>query len=331
MIKIIFFLFFFKKYDKLYKIFNNYIIMLWPEWLNQNNYLVPKNEKAPTLNDDKLNFLRNNPQTSEQIISVEEKWELEFLDTIVDTQQELNSLKDTLDLNLNKIIWLTLKNWQNNFVSNEWIITNINKNIKLEDILVLWQKFSIYDPNTDETRNVITWEWEDWKMTYIFEWTNQKVEIANSMVLKMYDKNINYTENLEWVDWYKPPVLSAPSYKSSRWITLCSRTARENLSKLWISNPKQWASAKDSFNMYSWEPVDFPPKDPNAKLVDLYCDASPKNKIYWHRSVWVKINWEWFVLDPYYWWGSRNPMPAEKYVSMMQWKWRNFWWWHIVA
>lgn len=83
--------------------------------------------------------------------------------------------------------------------------------------------------------------------------------------------------------------------------------------------------------MYWKKAVEFPPKDPNATLVDLYCDASPKNRQYWHRSVWVKINWDWYVLDPYYGWGSRAPMPAQKYINMMQGKWRKFWWGHVLA
>lgn len=299
---------------------------------NIERYPTLKTEIKTTPLNKTVENLFKSPLTQEKMYGINEDFEKELTDLTIDTQKELNALKNIIEKNLNSKLWVNLRLPQNaDFLSDEWMFQNLSKTINLDEIFILWQKFSILDPNTDEQRNVVCEKWKDWKMTYIYEWTKEKVKIWNGMILKQYDKNITYVDLQDEKMWFKPPITSAPSYKSASWVTLCSRTARENLSKLWIKNPKQGSSAKASFDMYWKKAVEFPPKDNSATLVDLYCDASPKNRRYWHRSVWVKIEWKWYVLDPYYGWGSRAPMPAQKYISMMQGKWRKFWWGHVLA
>ena len=169
-----------------------------------------------------------------------------------------------------------------------------------------------------ETRQELTKLYDE----IMWKWTQEKMDSMTDYLFK--------EQKIDEEKWFKAPVKSCPAEKIWK-MTYCSRTARKNLERLWIKNPVQWASARDSFNSYWKNPEQFPPTDPNATVFDLYCDASPKNRKYWHRSVWVKIDWDWFVLDPYYNKWNTSPIPADQYISMMVWKWRKIWWWHAVA
>jgi len=128
-------------------------------------------------------------------------------------------------------------------------------------------------------------------------------------------------------------IVSNPVERSSKGTTLCSKTARLNLIDLWVNSPNRWGSAKSSFQQYNRDEISwFPPSDTTAVVADLYLDASPWNRQYWHRAACFKQDWEWFVLDPYYkipWYeNSRtSPIPADAYLNHMQNRLgRNIWW-----
>jgi len=129
-------------------------------------------------------------------------------------------------------------------------------------------------------------------------------------------------------------VSSKAERNPSTQVTLCSKTARINLSRLWVQNVHQWSSAKKSFDKYPWDMIQaFPPKNStDAKVADFYLDASLKNKQYGHRAACFKIDGKWFVLDPYYkipWYTNdrTGPIPAETYIDHMQNKLgRRIWW-----
>lgn len=107
-------------------------------------------------------------------------------------------------------------------------------------------------------------------------------------------------------------------------MTYCSETARLNLSDLGITNFTQWESAKASFDLHPKNRIwGFPPQNTEAKVADLYLDASKWKEQYGHRAVALQIEWKWFVYDPYYAIpGSENnrtwPIPAESYLNHMQ-------------
>ena len=117
-------------------------------------------------------------------------------------------------------------------------------------------------------------------------------------------------------------------------VTLCSKTARLNLARLGLTSINQGSSAKASFEQYPSNRIgDFPPRGENdAKVADLYLDASSKNAHYGHRAAAFNEGGQWYVLDPYY--GDNilgassrnNPIPAEQYISYMRDKqWRRIW------
>lgn len=152
-------------------------------------------------------------------------------------------------------------------------------------------------------------------------------------------KNLDIEKSFWELEKFTPAEYSLPAERSSSGTTLCSRTARLNLARLGVKwDINQWGSAKASFDMY-WKEnisVDFPPTwESDAKVADLYLDASEKNKQYGHRVAAFKEWWKWFVMDPYYkiWeWDTRAPIPAEKYVNTMQTQYnRRFWWAHYFA
>jgi len=157
-----------------------------------------------------------------------------------------------------------------------------------------------------------------WKSNMIECWYNHRE------VDKYSPNNYESWELLNFI----PAEYSYPIERSSSWTTLCSRTARLNLSKLGISNPSTWWSAREAWQNL-WSPTDnFPPKDENVKVADIYLDAkSSKNKQYGHRVAAFKKEWQWFVLDPYYkiFWNTRKPILAEEYIKKV-WDKQKVWW-----
>lgn len=123
-----------------------------------------------------------------------------------------------------------------------------------------------------------------------------------------------------------PYELSSPIEISDSWTTLCSKTARLNLEKLWIE-VHQWASAFDSMRMYDEQELSSIQHIPaDANVIDIFSAAlNPNNHSYWHRSAAYKMNWEWFVLDPYtrfpsrVWWTHeqrRKPIPLAEFMQI---------------
>lgn len=283
------------------------------------------------IKEEFVSFLKDNPHSMEDIASVDENTELSFENISSETKNNLLDLKNDLNLNLPQIDWITSR--EKSSFSNDWTF-KLNIVDFLENLILRGQKLSITSKDW-KIINAIWWKDENWKMWYINEETWKNIwKIEQWMKIWQYDENLaqNYdNEAINWSEWFSAPIKSAPKYKSRNWITLCSKTARENLQNLWCKNVKQWNSAKDSFNRYGKTPEKFPPNDPNSSLIDLYMDASSKNRQYWHRAVWVKIEWKWFVLDPYYA-KTREPMPANQYLTMMTQKyWRKIWWWFNVG
>lgn len=124
-------------------------------------------------------------------------------------------------------------------------------------------------------------------------------------------------------------ILSKEAKRSESGTTLCSQTAYFNLANFWIEAPRLW-SAFESMRAYeAWRLTKSFSQD--ARVADLFFDASPKNRQYWHRAVWININWEWFVLDPYLpiWWKppSRNPIKLDEYMTYINNSGRDFKWW----
>lgn len=165
---------------------------------------------------------------------------------------------------------------------------------------------------------------------------NYWYEIENvSQYEKENPDNIKY--NFWKVNTYIPSEYSSPVERSESWTTLCSKTARLNLSRLWVEwDINRWTSAKESFGMYNWDISQFPPiEDTWAVVADFYLDASAKNAEYGHRVAAFKDGGQWYILDPYYnivkWVDNRKPISAEIYISVMSAKWRNMWWAHYFA
>ncbi|MCH2188351.1 hypothetical protein MK079_00800 [Candidatus Gracilibacteria bacterium] len=121
--------------------------------------------------------------------------------------------------------------------------------------------------------------------------------------------------------------------RSRNGTTLCSRTARLNLQeKLGIQDAAHGSSAKESFGAikgkenFSENLQDlFSRTDIN--VIDLYCDASPKNREYGHRAVAVREGGNWKIYDPYYKVANGiNGVDAQEYIThMQQQKGRTFW------
>ena len=152
-----------------------------------------------------------------------------------------------------------------------------------------------------------------------------------SSIDSYYDSNKDDSKFDSWkLDNFTPAEYSYPAERSESGTTLCSRTARLNLSKLWVDSPSTWWSAKEAYQNLNSPKDAFPPSESDYKVADFYLDASSKNSQYGHRVAAFKWeSWQWFVLDPYYSiWNNRSrmPIPAEKYVSEMKSKWHNMWW-----
>lgn len=148
--------------------------------------------------------------------------------------------------------------------------------------------------------------------------------------------------NPDWQQLPTPERDSSWRYRSfpaetnpETWTTLCSRTARLNLWRMWVPNAAWWRSAREAFNSYWWwADRSFPSVNSDAQVADIYLDASPRNAQYGHRAAAFRDGWQWFVLDPYFripWQSDRRAaIPAETYLNhMCGTLWRNFWWAHF--
>lgn len=164
-----------------------------------------------------------------------------------------------------------------------------------------------------------------WKQSLVELWYD------NTSIESYYEANKDDSKFDSWkLENFTPAEYSYPAERSESGTTLCSRTARKNLERLWVDSPSTWWSAREAYTNL-WSPKDaFPPSESDAKVADFYLDASAKNKQYGHRVAAFKWeSWQWFVLDPYYSiWNTRSrmPIPAETYVSEMRSKWHATWW-----
>lgn len=293
---------------------------------NKNNNVLPNLVWDEWNNKEANKFLEQYPQIREETDWINDNWDIEFESLEYQSIQERTNFKNNdIHKTLPNANGITVReNW---FFSNDGI-ANIWESTKLDNLIYAWQRLSIQE-KWWERRNVGRWIDinSKWEYTYVYLDTKEPVVLNNWAQILQFDEsnmyNINQNEKTEGFKW---PILSERATKSARWVTECSKTARLNLEKLWCPSPiKRW-NAKDAFNQYSQTPDKiFPPKDESAKLMDLYFDASPKFRQYWHRAVWVKISWEWHVLDPYYT-KTRNPVPANQYMSLMNSLGRWFWW-----
>ncbi len=153
---------------------------------------------------------------------------------------------------------------------------------------------------------------------------------ALSMLNSIFSENI-YTQNLGEI---AGGIKSFPVERSSSGTPLCSRTARKNLWILGLTDINGWSSARSAFEKYPSEKiVEFPPIwKSNAKVADLFLDASPENRQYGHRAAAFQQDGKWYVLDPYYLmgrneWERQNPIPAEEYINYMKSTlWKRIWW-----
>jgi hypothetical protein len=169
-----------------------------------------------------------------------------------------------------------------------------------------------------------------------FEWLLEQYWFKIEEISSVRDMKFNYSDekfqlNREQLASVPGSITSRPIERSESGTTLCSKTAALNLKNLWLNVPRE-ASAKTSFEKYKDTDIitNIPPTDNNIEVLDLFLDASPKNKKYWHRVACVKLEWLWCVLDPYYAmpgiWNTRSPIPLDMYMSVMKWKWREIWW-----
>lgn len=263
------------------------------------------------------NFISENPEYSEKkykevINEAIEKWlEPKLFIWVVSRRVETFDQVEFVDLNI-----------------LESLSTEVSRELSGHKVdLVNW----IYDLNLASAilRELTPTTWKENLKDYWYD-----IDLINQ-----YEKD--HPENIRYDIWkvnnYIPAEYSAPVEKSDSWTTLCSRTARLNLSRLWVEwNINRGSSARESFNMYGWDISSFPPNwDTDALVADFYLDASSKNAEYWHRVAAFKDKWSWYILDPYYdivkWVDNRLPVPAETYISVMESKGRKMWWAHYFS
>lgn len=124
----------------------------------------------------------------------------EHISIVANTMEEKYPIKMDFIENSKNFLWITIKDWWEKFLSWEWILQNLNKNTKLENIFHLWQNFSILNTKTWENFNVITKEWrnwmdyfrEDWKRLVLENWL--KIEEYKDKTIQEIEKNDNILE-----------------------------------------------------------------------------------------------------------------------------------------
>ncbi len=282
-------------------------IEIWKIW-NQEEITKIKTENNKKYED----FIKENPDYSKEKFTnaineaIDKNIDIKlFINVLSSRIEEFDSLKE---LNLAEV---------------EWIATEISKiswytNTDIESI---WKVLKKVSPTT--YNDILE------KLWY------KKEEITDFNTKNIDNEKYNFSLDNEYIPWEFSDILSNSAEKSESWTTLCSRTARKNLQKLWIDTPVTWSSARNAWEN-SWSPKNhFPPEwDTKAKVADIFLDArSDKNKMYWHRVAAFKAdNWNWYVLDPYYrlFWenwnqNTREPIPAELYVKRV-WDKQKIWW-----
>ena len=251
---------------------------------------------------------------------VEELWVEKF------KKLEHNFIKKThFDVQLSKI---------NSILPNAWKFSLSTQN-------VIWSVSVQHWPNTNLITDVISkWDYKPWDL-------NSEKKLIEEIYNVRRDKYSKYTSRYnteeaiaKWQLWanIRPKNYvekwdnnwswySSWIERSSTWTTLCSKTARLNLSRLWIKNPAHWSSAKKSFESLSWkESLAVVLWNSKYTVADIYLDASENNKEYWHRAV-ARKEWDkWYIYDPYYNISWRDWVEANTYIKHMEEvKWRRFW------
>lgn len=298
----------------------------WPEAINLNDTKWPAYGTYQLCQQALLDFAKQNwiswtPWTTEFTANwtakINELWranfqkfEHEFIKkTHFDVQMDKIASNAWVDvtkfsLTLKNVVWSTsVQHWANTDI----IIKSIN-DVWTKDFSSLDAQEKLINKIYENRENA----YPAWKDRYKRELDKALTYLKNSLPWEI---------NLWW-------VLSSPAERSESGTTLCSKTARLNLTNIWISAP-QWSSAKASFDMYDSSRIT-KTFDNNAKVADIFLDASPKNREHWHRAVAINNWWSWYVLDPYLpiWWNppTRQPIPLETYMNHIQSRWREFWW-----
>jgi len=216
------------------------------------------------------------------------------------TSQKLKDLQDTISQNA----------WDVEAAKNTVKDSNASPAMKLLANILLWS-------NRANTYNQSVLQWGGWWWS---NWSGGWEALSPS----------NGKQSTKYT--------SSPFEKSANWVTLCSKTARLNLGKMWVDSPFQGDSARASYQMYgNGGDTGFPQWAEWKKVADVYLDASAKNAKYGHRVAAFEDKGSWFILDPYYSipvpgkggekYNNQIGVPAEDYLNhMCEIKWRKYWW-----
>lgn len=136
--------------------------------------------------------------------------------------------------------------------------------------------------------------------------------------------------NMNPLNRFLPAEYSSPAERSEKGTTLCSRTAQKNLARMGVKNPPGGGSARIAFHSYGKAPAKLPPEGgQDARIADIFLDATPKNAEHGHRAAAFKKNNQWYVLDPYYempgMGHTRRPIPLATYVNKFKQLGRKIW------
>ena len=290
--------------------------------------------------EKRTQFYEQHPNIDNKVHDLQERWDVEHEKIISEQRKKIFELKNDIHKTVPNVNWITIREKKAFTAKGK---AKFNGSKKLNDVVYSWQRLSVQE-KWWERKNVLWDTDKNWEPNFVYQWTKEPVVINNwTQILPINESTLYKAENIKNKnDWFKIGEVKsekATYIRKKNWKnqSYCSRTAKNNIEKLLrklnISKPvKQW-DARDAFNQYRGTPKEsFPPKNPKAKIVDLYLDASAANARYWHRSVWVKINWAWYVLDPYYLNRSTAPIPANKYMSHMTWTLKKrFWWGYVIA
>lgn len=111
----------------------------------------------------------------------------EHLGVIAYTMEQKNIVKMDFIKNSKNFSWLTLRENSENFLTWKWVLKNISKSTKLENIFHLWQKFSISNLKNWETFNIITTEWKNWIIDFFRE-DRKNLKLENGMIIWEYQE-----------------------------------------------------------------------------------------------------------------------------------------------
>lgn len=99
------------------------------------------------------------------------------------TKIELKASRREVQENLEMFDWISIISKRN--ITKNGDLIWVNK-LRLEDIIHSWQKLSIKN-NKWISKNVIWGKSNKWEMTYIFEWTKQRVNIFDGYKISAYN------------------------------------------------------------------------------------------------------------------------------------------------